>query len=743
MKLRAALAALLLAVGIARADGPAASVGFEGPLQQWHVPYSKRCIVIYPSRWDVLSLANLQTNKRQMERFVGNTFDAFEGNGGEVHFYNSAFFETNNAHRNLFATLGTDAPVACYLFPYGNVGTNGGAQNRYFHADSTTIQLVIVGGNGEACCSWSDVGVGVMDVEVAGGSASFARGSFLTPWRGVADTLWGQAWASSKRPTDAQLATAGVDKVVRMYRPQTFTGVSWTNGSDSTTYAAGTDSTCTDGDQMGPVWYAHFIKDGNGNTEPSSAPHNVWYVKCPQVLQLVSQMAYPQLLWAVLCRFTTVNPLRYSYEWDDMTDKPTDNMAGARATNATMDSTLQMLAGEYGIVMTGDVNPDHAVSYIRGTNPTYEVAWSGESQHYIKDNNVAWIHHAHDSTQARLSANIVGRYGGYPTGNAATRTTITAGALTSYALLAYAHRYASRFNPGNANVSQRFGIIQRFQYSDSLRQLVCPNCTVPNYMNFPGNQILPIGYKPRPTTANPTWVTHFSDPLHTDAGSGLQEPECSIDSLLYALSVGTLHDGTDWTTHVRKTLFLRYVFPDAPGPSSQSSAWAWGDASPRQIYMSGDRDTAIAESPFFYPGERLSSRLGGNIQQVRAVGSTLLGAASAAVYRQLATYRCARMLGLANCIIRQEAYNVTNGESATGLDFGSVGSAVSVEVQRNFNYNQAGRSLYQHPGPLANGRGSYDIDCYLRSIGTMVRSMDYLAARKATKCVFGWQVYDK
>ena len=759
------LAALLMlatdfAPALAATDPPALGL----PYQQSRVPRSKRIAVIQMARWDV------QTNniKLAVIRNVIPALDAFVSNGGEVHRYKSTFFETVNGtanpdHREMWTDMGSKYAAVIVMFP---VAVSGTTTSRYICADSTNAQLIVVGGADMGSVStWVSAPLerGVVDT-----SGNAVEGVAQTKGCGLVtmddrDTLWMRKIPTGKR---SALPT-GIDTVVRILRPIVEQGYSFiTNAADSNTYRpvgswntaygadwtagdltrakAGTraDSVAGPGEVLGPMWKVHFTKY-SGQDTPSwinslattargvggggTSPQSVYWLKVPSNPNPGDEVT--PLLWALMCKFTTVNPIRYAYDWDDVTD--VNNIAlYPRWRQSAADSALAKLR-QYGIVPTNMVNPRNAAAYINGLKPDYEIDWSGPAHTYLR--NLTWVHHAHDSSQVHISGNLIGGYGGYATGNGAN---ITQGGTP---LQKWSHRYASRWNPGAneggfVGAAGNFGIVQRYNYSDSVRW-VNQGGLYPPYVAQPANEMLPVGWRARPTTSNPLWTVKFS-------GSA----ECPIDSVIWAHDYGL--NGHKTCGFGRVT--MRVVAGSPWGTVADDGAGGG-------CYSDQDRDSMVAASFFRRPGEKRTVRIGDRVIEARAVGSFLQGVGARTAYMQDALPRAGVLLGLRAGGVMAERARVEWGStySANLHNAARPGAGSPLASTYAENFNQTSRVCYQHPGQfttavgntlpgggVSNSSGDLHVEVFVLSIGAYMRGLNTIACRQATKCVPAWTLGD-
>lgn len=702
---------------------------------------SKHVMVLRPSRWLAQSAANLSSIRRNSAGAMGNLVDQMEMAGLEVHQYDSEFFESDADHKEMWTNAGSKYALCIVLSPQSFTGGGAGSV-RYACADSTNIQLLIYGGGDQITTGWSATDTtarGFVDTNNAQYVArSDVNNAGCATYDGV-DTLWANFIAAGRRKA---VLDANVTRVVRLLKPFTLTNVAFAPFADSAnhTLVTGQDSVANSAEVLGPMWRVDFTNySGQGNTawinslasgargasEGGASPKSVYWVKT--VAAEVAARGYPHLVWALICRFTTAAPIKWAYDWDDVTDKFGDNLGQPpRWRGSAVDSSLRALAA-FGIVPTTMVNPDHAAAYIRRQQPAYEVAWSGSGHGYLQ--GMTWVHHSHDSTYAGISSNLIGGFGGYSSGNGSN---IVQGATS---IQKWGHRYASRWNPGANEAgfiggTANFGLVQRLAYSDSVRRSVAQNALVPPYLAFPANETLPVGWKARPTTTNPLWTVNFS--------AGL---ECPIDSTFWAYDT-MLVGGNGRQT---RKLYIRTATDNPRGYFSGVAQTSLGTTT------QWDRDSVVAASPFLYPNERYTIPVSGRLVQAIGVNSFLQGASPRAQYQASGNYRTAFVLGLRNPVQRAEPSNDMLGESFT-TDANSVYAPGSggpggggITGTKDFTGRMATRVVYQHPGQHGDTQaqtGDYHVDVFVLSMATQMRIMDKLAGRKTQVCVPAWKVYE-
>jgi hypothetical protein len=330
-----------------------------------------------------------------------------------------------------------------------------------------------------------------------------------------------------------------------------------------------------------------------------------------------------------------------------------------------------------------------------------------------------------------LSGNLVGRYGGYTAGNGhGNAAYINQGGAVE---VISSDRVASRWNPfgvkgtslpdstqilGTRSAdSFRAGLVQRMAYSDSMRRIVCPQCEVPPYLNFPANVVLPINWR----KSRPAWAGNAAA-LEYKTGS-VDSTICPIDSLLWALD-WVLNKGQTYGTG---TLYLRTVLDD-----------------PKSLWIANDRDSFPASHPYLYPREPWTTRIGGRLIQTYAINSFLVGASADSVKFVNARDVC-RLLGFFTPVIHAEYGNTFVGESyGQDVNGNTLGGTIKSGALRNLGPRYADRVAYQHGfsgGYPINGRGNYDVEGFIVALAQQIRALSTLAGRAATRCVAPWQVY--
>lgn len=710
------LALVLSALGLALSLAAPQSASAQAEYQPTRVTSRfKRIAVIRPSRWDAIFSGSVQSYRANLDCMLGNLLDAARENGLEVHYYDTAFFEgTDSTSQQLWTNMGSRYSAAIILHP----NTSVARFSRYVCADSTNVQIIVVGGAEAPITSWMpDTTVrGFVDAIGQAGlvGISQTKGSCLVTYDNQ-DTLWGTRIPSGRRMISL---ASGIDGVYRLFKVVQTSGVHFGTVSDTTNaIMPGADSLAQAAEYLGPMWKVRFSTysgqgraiwpnslagAARGASDGGQSPRETYWVRLNN--STTSASASPHYIWALLCRFTNVKPIKWAYDWDDITDKFFDNLGQPPRWRATaVDSSLEALR-QFGIIPTMMVNPVHAAAYINALNPSYEAAWSGPGHTYLQ--NYTWVHHSHDSTTANVSSNLVGGFGGYGTGNGAT-----VGSVQSWG-----RRYASRFDPTSTGqpgesmfgAGGRFGMVQRYQYSDSVRRVNAPAARVPPYVVSPNNQMLPVNFKARGNT--------YSIQYYSPSAS------CPIDSVLWAYDI-SLNKGNG---NERRKLFLRSLVDN---PKAQHLQW--------------DRDSVVAYSLFLYPNERFVVPVNGRLVQAIGVNSFLQGASPRTQYVADANFRAANLLGLKNPVPVAERTNPLYNTTYTT----DVMNVYSMALVGNIDmpFRQSTRVVYQHPGQHSTtiaAFGDYHVDVFIRSIATQFRAMDKLAGRATQKCVGAWQVYE-
>jgi hypothetical protein len=732
------------------------------PYQASSVSRDKRIAVIQLQRWDVQS----NNIKLSVIRNVVPAIDAFRAQGGEIHWYKSTFFETDFDHREMWTDIGSQYAAVLVLYPT----TVTTAMTRYFCADSTNGQLIVIGG--------AEMGSGQTWQCTSGPPCTNERGLvdscrygniFVSSTSGAGlvslddqDTLWCKRGTSGQR---IGVLPTGVDQVVRLLRPITTSGTSFFVGNvDSTTYrppgswntsygadwtpgsfaralaATKGDSVAGPGELLSPIWKVHYTQysgqsvttwinslasPGRGVGGGGTSPQWAYFVKVVDNVNPGDELTH--LIWALMCKFTTVDPIKWAYDWDDVTDI-NNSPVYPRWRNSAAESSLVALKA-YGIVPTNNINPRNAAAYLDGRTPDYEPQWTGPPHSYLK--KLTWAHHSHDSTQSNISSNLIGGFGGYNPGNGYQ---LTQGAQNIEIM---GHRFASRYDPTsngqpgspNFGAGGRYGIVQRLAYSDSLRKAESPESLIPPYLASPANQFLPVNWRARPTTSNPLWTLFYS-----------AAASCPIDSIIWALDYGL---NGQQTSGYGKVTFR--ISMSAPWGYSAGTLWpGYGTADQ-------DRDSMVAATWFKRGGEKRIIRVGNRTIEAVAVNSILQGVSGRNAYMDDGEARALTVLGLKGGSVMAEKTRTEWGSSYIADPNGanrpaSNGNVVASALAENFR--QTTRVIYQHPGQFTTAPGAvnnssadYHVEVFIRSIAPHIRALDLIACRPATICVPAWQVH--
>jgi hypothetical protein len=716
----------------------------------------KRVAIIRPSRWDVISQTSLDDIRRNVTFGIGNIKDQMQIAGLEVHEYDTAFFESNQDHREMWTDFGAKYALAIVLSPQTSVA--GFA--RYICADSTNVQVVVVGGGGVTWAGDSTTLRGHMDdTDTDFTGTGSLRGSCLVTPDGL-DTLWVVNCNSGRRKATLE---SGVASVVRVLVPQTTSGVHWLNTGqtsnapggpphfDSTTTnmpTSSVDTVAASAGLLGPLWkvnFDHYSGEGDatwinslaavarGANDGGGSPRSVYWLK----LNPATNTPATHLLWSLICRFTTADPIRWAFDMDDVVDQFSNGADGSRTLGfrwrPTQADTAMRALAVYGIRPTTMVNPGHMAAYLNGTTPYFfksgadiaaadsstrrESYWITEPANYLK--NMTWVHHSHDSTSESIASGLVGAYGGYSTGNN-NAVTENAG-VTPVSNQIWNYRLAGTWQPSGDRTTGKWGIVQRYLWSDSVRKSIAPSMISPPYLAFPANQMLPKNWRAR-TLIN-AWNTKQS-----------LSASCPIDSVLWAYDYGLNHAQASGLGQI----WLRFVADDVRGSvvSSGTIVEAGG------IHYQWDRDSCVASSLFLYPNERIVRRVGGRLVQATGVHSFLQGASSRTGYMDASFARLNKLLGLKNPVRFSDVNNAMVGETAGGDAMGVMLNGA--EGIHDFSGRQATRVVYIHPGQqpgIVSPNGGYDVDVCVQTYFSPMRMMDKIAGRPTQRCVPAWQVY--
>lgn len=683
---------------------------------------SNRIAVIRMLRWAQYQDPNFEA--ACVANGLHQAVEAFETQGGEVHWYDTRVFESQYGSK-LWREMGNYYSLVIVLNPIFDLAS----ERKYILGDSTNAQLFVLGGTRKnSATTWQPDSanvrgqVDVAPVQFAGEGVN--RFAFLLPYTRTGlgiDTLWSNNISSGIRCGDDKMTSlhTGIVNVERILHPMIagvhpvawvsavtvasatdsnttrMPGAAWATPKVANSEVAGIDSVVRSREYLGPLWKVNY-----------TGGQSVWFYKLTPTN--TANVHNPGLIWSVICRFTTVKPITWAFDWDDVTDI-NNSAVYPRWRASAADSTLALLQ-HYGVWPTNNINPGNAPGYIHGVTPAGEALapWTaGQPGHsYLK--KLTWVHHAHDSVYNRISSNLVGGFGGYQPSN---------GFNSAGGKQLYGRRYASVPGPGDP-----FGIVRRLAWSDSVRRAESPGSMIPNYLTFPANQMLPLNWHVRANAAG------YANEMTSAVA------ECPVDSVLWALDYGINGNGGLDCVEGRK-LFLRSGLLQG---ARQEALWA-------------DRDSVVAQTICLYPRERYVARIAGRYVQATILHSFNQGAAlyprdPAASYINTTNFRAAWLLGLANRAPRYEDTNAALGETITNLnrDVNNVASLTTLTGIRDFPFKQSTRIVYQHPGQFTTApttSGDIHTDIFLTGIHSYLRVMDQVAGRPTQKCVPAWQVY--
>ena len=713
------IGAAALVIGLARAATAQVS---DGTYAVARVPYAQRIAIIHDSRWPTFNNNNLNSLKQSLEATYGETPAAFQAHGAQVDYYESWWFDQDKAHADLYRNLGSQYPVAL-LWGFTTSGNKAGGQSdrrKYFNADSTTAQLVVLMGSVNAAnITVNDTTYGTVDYEPGGAKFTGTNGSTTggaISYNATRDTLWPGVGPVAVR---CAVLPGNVTSVVRLFQPYTVPGsASFCTGGDpaGSVEPAVFDSTAKPNEIMPIAWRVYF--DGG--------PKHVDYIKnCPN-----PQEELGPILYAMVSRYAQLDRQPWSQDHDDMTDLNPTN--AVRASNATMESLYTVAKANYGISPYPDVNPRHLQSYLNGTNPDYETAWpAATTPHtYLNEFSFPFIIHSHDSTGANAFSNLVGRFGGYNPGNGTADSSWALNGGTAIREV-YTHRVANAFVPGGTN-SYTWGIVQRLVMADSVRRALMPNSMRAPYLTFPNNEMLPIGWRVRHTwwPGKSFWKSYNSDSTGT---ANPRMPECPPDSVFRAFcdGLGMPRGGT---------VFVRSLPPSA-GANSNFKWRPYGDGSVFNVGRDEESDSVLATSFFYYPGERYSYRQGGGMVNVRNIGCVLAGAVSQGGYRGAQLGRLAVLLGIDWRAPRCENRNLLDGESTSepGWSDSQGQRRAGVAALRAFSAWQHPTVVYSHPNPPANGFGTGgDQEGFYLMVAQPMRALAFIAGHDDFRYTAPW-----
>lgn len=581
------------------------------PLPTSNKPRGQRALVVLNDQLLTSFGANTSIqNQWAIENAIGDTYNVLRQQGIQVDalstdwFLRSENFETRTVNglpdygawrwRTIGDTYGlvmVDGAAA--------IGTKtAGPTNitRFFRPDSTNANLILIFGsrNREMSGGDSTYSMGTMNEGAFGGNYitscwedAYGAHTAYRVYGDTEDTLYYEF----HRFVDVAggFATgSGVTQVVRLLEPlqltpglSPFAGLAWGSDSTVTRYPALGDSIADPvvgaNEMLGPIWRTYF---SNGR----------W------VDNFIAQFAdprtyrnYGELLYAIAARYLDVEPMLISVEMDDLFDM---NNRGLRWSNGGLDSLMGRLKREYDCQPAISTNPRHAYEYMKGMKPLWELDdWTGRAWDWPRKYGMYWVYHSHDSTAASLTSNLVGRYGGYP--NAGNGYAITEGGNVHYN---YHETPAFRYDPNSSNYEMKYGIFNRLQESERLKDLVCPECVIGPYLSYPNNEVLPINIKPRTPPGDGTANEWYS----------MEVPSanvCTIDSVFLAKARG-LHIPNGGTLYVRGSVH--------GGGFQTIGVYTWrlaGTWSPRTNYTGAEglwgSDSVATWTPFLFPGQEM------------------------------------------------------------------------------------------------------------------------------------------
>lgn len=709
--------------------------------------YARRVAIVYDgTRAEAQNANNINGAYSNWNKSVGNLVDMLREQGAEVHFYDTRMFDQAGG-LYLWQRFGDYYPLAIGMMFTGD-GT-AATRRRYWSAESTTTTLMHIGGangsvsGGSGGFAWTDSSYGRAVRGYTEGGTNLMANAFFTYRKGCvvpygsSDTLFFDKGGYDLR---SMTLFSGVSRVVRLFKPVALTSNSFAGGLDSAlaVMPTGDDSVAAAGEYMPVAYRVEWDTTGRGASgvlwgrDLTGPARSVYYVKTPSTPTYTQNVGHIAL--ALASRFVQLDPIKIALEFDDVTDS--NPSTGPRATNAAWDSIMVRLRDQYALSPTLDVDPDHAVSSILGTTPDYangnsEVAWSGEPWSWMRKWKYPWIHHSHDSCNADRSSNLVGRFGGYGTANSSTDSAGAFGVRYKFGA-----RYASRYEPGNANQALRYGIVQRLQYSDSLRRQYCPECPLPPYLSFPDNQMLPVNWRPRSLSANPSWKVYAGGAA---VGSGY---EMTVDSLLWAIHVGLGLQSGD-------RMFMRTTLVTGTGSAGAANTGIlagrpWGNRSVFSIGRDADGDSLPSFSPFTRPDERWRLTINGRVVDVTNMTTLAFDGGSAEAYRAITSPTIATLMGTRNPL-QTVASTVTPWSVTYSGDRNGLGQPNEMG-QVNAGSSGRTRMVYSHPLTFTNAtgpNGSYYIDVLEAGLLRPMRAMNYIAGHTLVKWVYPWEVYDK
>lgn len=742
----AALAALILA---------APAFALEA-LPTSNKPRSQRVAWVFDDGILAYGGATAAGNERNKVMAAGGLKQRLEQQGAQVDCFNSSWFlkSTNltNSEATLWKNLGDTYALVIVDGAIANGIKAAGATNttRFYRADSTNAQLLLLfGGDFDAAAgrdssysftntsSWAG---GASQPYAGTGEVSYgARMAYTLYDDDNADTLWINYSGNGVNPVSY---ASGIASVVRILQPIALTAGlhPFPLGNDSTITVMPTagDSTASSTagalEILGPAWRTYF--------DTGAWVDNFLCLGAGEQFQRNLAM----IPYAMAARYLTLEPILVSAELDDVFDMNPSH-TGTRWSNDGYDSLMTTFAA-FGMRPAISVNPLHGYEYMRGDDPTWEVAWSGDAWTWPRKWRMPWVHHSHDSSAARPTSNLIGRWGGYQNGNG---TTDIIGTRTVYRY----HRAAGfRWNPGGTFHERRYGIYNKLVYSDSLRRIVCPECIVPPYLSFPNNEVIPVNWRTRTVASN--WPAYRSDGADT---------LCTVDSTFLAMARGLRVPSGG-------TLYLRGLLINGPGTNAAFAFRGWGDRSVLNTYAGIEgklfaADSVIAQTPFLYPGEEMVIRDDAGVTDptgsgepywVRVKNIACIPFDSNTYNYQSAkaasSIQLSRLLGFWTGILDGGGFTDTDG-TRDYLRSTYTSDPTGVRVlnsndQRGWTADRP-RVIYFHPGNWTGDTGDYPSgpgeswQTYMFVTGILrpVRLLNTLAGYPIVKWVYPWETYSR
>lgn len=704
-------------------------------------PYAQRVAVVYDGYDKALNVASVKALAVSRAKLLGPVFDSWRKRGVEVHFYSTDFFEipadslADGTHNQrvcaLWQSLGDQYPtVVCVGFS-GDTTYGKAARKRYFCPDSTTAKIVHIGG-GSAATLWSQNTQTFGICDTATTTAYFdQRKACVTSYTNTnADSLWFAGGAYGIR---SGRLLPGVASVVRLFHPVALADYfGW--GADSAFGVQPTagDSTADPLEIMPVAWRVYWTSGG-------SVDFIKYYTSTADY-----DFNFGPILETIVSRTTLIPPALAAMEFDDVFDSnPT---TATRPSNAAYDSVFREFHYTWLVPLTISTSPRHAAEYYAGDDPTREAAWEHDAGWTWIRRGIPWVHHSHDSTSSDIGSGLVGRFGGYSTHNGSTSAGWTTDSITAFGItrFRYSHRGAGVDVRGD-----KYTILYRLQWSDSLRRATCPECFTPPYLSFPNNEMLPTDWRARPASVAAAVTANYWTRWKDNQGDG----NCTIDSTLWAFHYGLgIPSGGE--------LFVRTVLANvgtgteddflSHRPVGLAVASVAGNNAQKNWTVSGENDSVVARTPFTYPGERMSFRLGAAAGsrhiRVRNVGMTYYDAGSRTNYTFNVQPTLAGLMG-------SRTGNTTSAGFSTWSESWSAdpGGAYTVSVdQKNFGTENV-RVVYLHPSAnntensgwsFATGpKTSYPIQCARLGLLGGLRTLESVAGHKLIRWVYPWQVY--